>query len=256
MKRLSSFFSALFSFRCLIAGFHLALGYNMKILFLTQHFYPEPNFVTTDIANFLCAQSHSVSVITAHPNYPYGKFYSSVKSIKPKISVENGVRILRLPFIPNHNLSKLKRGISYLSFLLMTMFSSLFFERKPDVVVVYQTPFSMGIAALIYKYLFRSKIIYICADLWPESFTASKINVANKFYQLLYSYSKWINKFADILVCTTKGTVERYAQDGIKRNKLVYIPVWISASASLFEDNTEIKKEKDDKNFSLVYAGN
>ena len=44
----------------------------MKILIVSQHFYPEP-FRINDIAVSLVQLGHEVSVVTGLPNYPSGK---------------------------------------------------------------------------------------------------------------------------------------------------------------------------------------
>ncbi|GAB6189649.1 hypothetical protein JCM30566_13900 [Marinitoga arctica] len=56
----------------------------MKILFVTQHFYPE-QFRINDIFFELAKRGHKVTVLTGLPNYPSGKIpkeYKFFKNIK------------------------------------------------------------------------------------------------------------------------------------------------------------------------------
>lgn len=46
----------------------------MKILIVTQYFYPE-NFKSNDLAFELKKRGHDVTVLTGIPNYPEGKIY-------------------------------------------------------------------------------------------------------------------------------------------------------------------------------------
>ena len=46
----------------------------MKILLVTQYFYPE-NFKGNDIAFEMQKKGHEVTVLTGIPNYPKGKFF-------------------------------------------------------------------------------------------------------------------------------------------------------------------------------------
>ena len=46
----------------------------MKLLILSQYFWPE-NFRINDVAEGLASRGHSVTVYTALPNYPAGKFF-------------------------------------------------------------------------------------------------------------------------------------------------------------------------------------
>ena len=46
----------------------------MKILIVTPHFYPE-NFRINDFAESFSTRGHNITVLTAIPDYPGGKFY-------------------------------------------------------------------------------------------------------------------------------------------------------------------------------------
>lgn len=46
----------------------------MRILLVTQYFYPE-QFKSNDLAFELQKRGHQVTVLTGLPNYPGGKFY-------------------------------------------------------------------------------------------------------------------------------------------------------------------------------------
>ena len=46
----------------------------MKILLVTQYFYPE-NFRSNDIAFEFARRGHQVDVLTSIPNYPIGKYF-------------------------------------------------------------------------------------------------------------------------------------------------------------------------------------
>jgi glycosyltransferase involved in cell wall biosynthesis len=222
----------------------------MKALLLSQHFYPEPNFITKDLADALCASVQSVDAVVAHPNYPHGKFYDSVKSIWPSKERLGNLTVWRLPMYPSHDRSKIRRFFHYMSFAWVAQLLLPFICIRPKIVVVYQSPFTTALAALFYKYIFGARLIYVIADLWPESFAASGINVHPLLSKILYGYSRWINRRADHIICTTRGMQKRYEADGIKKNNLTYLPLWVDASGG------ELPKLKAEMNFSCVYAGN
>ena len=46
----------------------------MKILIVTQNFYPE-NFKINDLCLELTKRGHELTILTGKPNYPKGKFY-------------------------------------------------------------------------------------------------------------------------------------------------------------------------------------
>lgn len=222
-----------------------------KVLMVTMHYFPEPNFVTKDIADQFSDSGHDVTVITGFPNYPLGRFYDSVKSIWPKVEYDGKTRIIRLPLFPDRSLSKIRRFFSYLSFTFAAALVVPFVFR-PSVAFIYQTPFTVGLVAILVKLLYRTKVYYISADLWPESFEAAGVTSSSPLLKILYYYSRFINRRADFLVCSTNGIAKRYIQDGISPDKVCVVPVWVDIPKNPAPDNYHKKiSEK-----RVVYAGN
>ncbi|HLM76383.1 MAG TPA: methyltransferase domain-containing protein [Polyangiaceae bacterium] len=204
----------------------------IRVLLLSLHYRPEPNFITADVAQRLAREGFAVTVVTAHPNYPLGRFYDSVSTFVPARSEEGGVSVWRLPFLPDHSTSKLRRFLAYGSFTLAAALFAPFAEPSPDLVWVYNAPFTTGAAALWFRYARGSKIGFICPDLWPESFEAAGVSPPRPILQWMYAYSRWINRRADLLVATTRGMLRRYEADGIPRSRLRFAPLWVDGVAS------------------------
>lgn len=225
----------------------------MKALLISQYYNPEKGFITTDVAELLAGSGIDTIVLTTFPSFPQGKFYDSVKSIWPEKTKEGKVNVWRIPHYPSHNLSKVKRFFSYISFCLSSLFFAPFVVGRPKIVLVYQTPFTSAIPSLWHKWVSKSKLVYIVADLWPESFSASGLLQQNStLMNLMYKYSRWINSQADLIICSTKGTAQRYNNDGISSNKLAYIPVWTQCPENI--DNNQYRNTATTK--TIIYAGN
>lgn len=223
-----------------------------RVLVLSLHYKPEPNFITADVAEALAAGDAKVTVVTVHPNYPTGHFYPGVKPWQISRKVENGVTVWRLPYYTDHSLSPIKRTLSYLSFTLVVGLFAPIVAGKPKTVWVYHGPFMTAIAGLFFKWAYGSRIIYTCADLWPESFVASDVKLPSRLLSLLYRYSRWINRRADLLICATRGTVDRYRRDGIPPHKLEYVPVWVEGVGDVIPDRSSGRSGTP----NIVYAGN
>ena len=221
-----------------------------RLLVLTQLYRPEPNFITADVAEAM-AESMDVVVVTAHPNYPFGKFYPNTRWWLPRRTVENGVTVWRLPMYPDHSLSNLKRGLSFLSFAVVASLFAPFVAGRPAVVWVYHGIFTTGIASLWFKFVTRSRIVFTCADLWPECFVASGVSRHPVMLKLLFAYRRFINRQADELICSTRGTMNTYAADGIATSRLKYVPVWVEG---IQEAVQPVANGAGDKR--IVYAGN
>jgi colanic acid biosynthesis glycosyl transferase WcaI len=203
-----------------------------RVLVLTQVYHPEPNFITADVAEAL-AEHCDVTVVTAHPNYPHGRFYPGVRYLRIDKSVSNGVTVWRVPFIPDHSLSPVRRAISYLSFAIIASIVSPLVAGRPDTVWVYHGPFTTGLAALFFKLAYRSKLVFTCADLWPDSFMAAGVVKSRLLMDLAGAYNRFLHRAADSIVCATRGTKRRFAEEGIPRDRLSIIPVWIGGTGEL-----------------------
>lgn len=196
-----------------------------SLVVLTQHYRPEPNFITADVAEML-AVDFDVTVVTAHPNYPEGRFYPGVRSWRPERRRENGVTVWRLPMFPYHGRRAIGRFCSYLSFAFAAALWAPLVAPRPAVAWVYHGPFTVGLAALWYR-LVGTRVVFTCADLWPESFLAAQVHGDGLVMRLMFAYSRAINRVAHLLICSTRGTMRRYAADGRPASALCYVPVWI-----------------------------
>jgi glycosyltransferase involved in cell wall biosynthesis len=224
-----------------------------RILVLSQHYRPEPNFIAADVAEAL-AQHADVMVVTAHPNYPTGRFYPGTRYWRPTKTLENGVTVWRVPFLPDHSTSKLRRMVSYLSFALAAALVAPFVAPRPTLVWVYQGPFTTMLAALWYRFVRRVPIVLTCADLWPESFTAAGVAHPGVIVSLALRYRRVMNRLATLIICSTRGTYERFAAEGIPRERLRFVPVWVDGIPAEEELLPDRAAEGSDP--VVVYAGN
>ena len=97
----------------------------MKILLLTQYFWPE-NFRVNELALELNKNGHKVTVLTGRPNYPSGKILNDFTLNKKKYSELNGIKIHRIPLRPRKT-GKLNLFLNYLSFVIYGTIYCLFF---------------------------------------------------------------------------------------------------------------------------------
>lgn len=81
----------------------LSLISAMKILFLTQSYWPEPvgsSVVNTDMAEWLVENGHEVHVLTIRPNYPERRIYPEYEDGERDQEEKAGVVINRFPVAP------------------------------------------------------------------------------------------------------------------------------------------------------------
>lgn len=220
-----------------------------RLLVIAQYYTPEPNFITSDVAEAM-ARRADVVVIAAQPNYGQDWFYPGTRWWRPRRTEENGAVVWRLPMMPYHGRSQMRRALSYLSFGLLATLWAPWVAGRPSVVWIYQTPFTLAFAALWFRVVYGSRLIYTYADLWPEAFVAAGVARPGAVMRLLFATRRWFNRRAAAIICSTRGTLARFAEEGIDVGRLHYVPVWV--------DGIDLRRQPAPGTGArrIVYAGN
>lgn len=90
----------------------------------------------------------------------------------PIREAKDGVSIRRLRYMQLSRRSRLGRLINYFSFTLSVLLH-LFEIRNYRAVIVYSNPPVLPIAAILANKLFKTKIIFVSYDVYPEVAYAS-----------------------------------------------------------------------------------
>ena len=234
--------------------------YKMKILLLSQYFWPE-TFIINDLVRKLTEQGHEVVVATAKPNYPGGDVFEGYKAwgIQREQFAES-VDVIRVPLWPRGRGGSKNLILNYLSFVITGFFLLpwLLRGRKFDSIVVFaMSPITQVIPAIPLKWLKRAHLAAWIQDLWPESLAATGFVRNPLMLRMVGWMVKGIYACCDTLLLQSYAffdPVARYAS----RSKLVYYP----NSIELPSDNAaqpEIPRQLIDElkeNFCVVFAGN
>ena len=229
----------------------------MKILYVSQYFYPE-TFRGNDIVFDFVKKGHEVTVITGKPNYPLGTFYQGYNFWGVKKETINGADVIRIPTFPRGKGGALKLILNYLSFYVFSYPYSRFKTDKDfDIIFVQQlSPVTMSMPAIwALKRNKKAKLYLWVLDLWPESVTATT-GIANKFIiGLLNKLVKHIYDKSDFILISSKLFEKSIKQRSINK-EIIYFPNW---AESIYEE-TELNKEYDlpilPNGFNIMFAGN
>jgi len=224
----------------------------MKILVVSQYFYPETFRVNT-LCVELVKRGHEVTVLTGYPQYPQGKIYDGYGFDKPYETDWNGVKIERIKMRP--------RGKTPLG-LLLNCYSFVGegkkwvkkCKEKYDAVYVFEvSPVTVGLPAVAYKKKFGTPIYFNVQDLWPENVeivlgihNKLVIGTINKIVDKIYSAS---NK----ILCSSNSFVENIAERGVPREKLVFWPQFCTKPSLANVTKPECYS---DNCFNIVFTGN
>lgn len=146
----------------------------MRIGMISQWYEPEAGSAAhpTAIARALRARGHEVDVLTGFPSYPLGRVHSGYSMKLRQVEEREGVRLLRVPDVPSHDDKAVRRALSLTSFAVSATVQ-VGWLRHVDACLVYLTPATVGLAAVVLKRLTGVPYVLYVQDLWPETVTAS-----------------------------------------------------------------------------------
>jgi glycosyltransferase involved in cell wall biosynthesis len=141
---------------------------------ITQWYEPETRSAAhpTAIARALAARGHELRVLTGYPSYPQGKVYAGYQMRVHTDEVIDGIRLRRVPDVPSHDRSALRRAMTLTSFAASAT-AQVGWLRGADVCLVYLTPATVGVAGMTLRRLWGVPYALYVQDLWPEVVAAS-----------------------------------------------------------------------------------
>lgn len=234
----------------------------MKICIFTNHFYPE-DFKVNDIAFELIKKDYEITVITAIPDYPQGKFYSGYSFFKRRREIVNGAVVIRLPIIPRGKGNRPALFFNYISYFLSVFFFTLFHavNNKYDAVFVHLTsPFFVGIPAVILKHRQKIPLVFWALDLWPESLSSAGGIKNRLFLGFLTKIVRYVYSNCDKILIGSHGFKNSICGKGDFFDKLVYFPNWAETivSSKEFYEYQQIEPfvNFDKNDFIILFTGN
>ena len=235
----------------------------MRVCIFTNHFYPE-DFKVNEIAFELAKLGYEITVLTAIPDYPKGKFFEGYSLFKRRREIVNGVKVIRLPIIPRGKGGAIRLVLNYISYFFCLSFFTFFhgFRNKYERIFVHLTsPFFIGVCAKKLSKRQNIPMIFWTLDLWPESLISAG-GFKNKLLinQQTRMVSKVYEQCSKILI-GSKGFENSICEKGDFKDKLVYFPNWAEDVKGECPADFDIKaiepfasKKEDD--FILLFAGN
>lgn len=201
----------------------------MRVLIITQYFYPENNFRSTEMATELVKRGHTVDALVGIPNYPKGKYFDGYGVFSKRHEVIDGVNVYRAFQTPRGK-GGWRLPVNYFSFVITACLRILFqfaWKKKYDAVIVYEpSPVFQAIPAILYKKLRKTPVYFWIMDIWPDAMMSGG-GVKNE--RLLNSVAKvvrWIYNRCDKLMVCSKRMADSVMEQGDYSEKLLYYPNW------------------------------
>ena len=225
------------------------------ILFLCQFFYPEYNSSATlpfDTARYLAQSGYSVGALCGYP-----REYNASGKV-PVRETKNGVSIRRLHYMQLSRHSKLGRLINYFSFTLSVLLH-IFEIKDYQAVIVYSNPPVLPIAAILANRLFKTKIIFVSYDVYPEvAYASGSLREGSTVSSVMQRINRSLFQRAESVVALT-DEMREYLLDHrpeLSADRIVTISNWAHEATAGSKSVARAELGYTDEDFIVAYFGN
>ncbi|MDO9419781.1 MAG: glycosyltransferase family 4 protein [Herminiimonas sp.] len=232
--------------------------YPLKILVVSQYFWPE-NFRINDLASELKKKGHEVTVLTGYPNYPDGKVFEDFTRNPHLYSLYDGVEVVRVPLFPRGQ-GAFRLALNYASFALSACFFGVLKLRKKkfDRIFVFEpSPVTVGLPAILLRWLKKAPVAFWVLDLWPDSLKAVGVVKSRVVLRLVGYLVSFIYSRCDVLLAQSKSFVIHIQKYCRKDQKIEFFPNW---AEDIFSDQISVEPAEElmqfEGTFKILFAGN
>ena len=149
-----------------------AEGRRLRVLVVSQYYWPEHCPIPTLLAEELQRRGHEVRVLTTFPNYPTGRLPDGQRQRPHVVETVRGVRVHRVPMLLDRSERTLRRAASYASFALSSALRGRL-GMSADVVYVYATQMTPALGPVLWRRRGGPPFVLHVQDLWPDSITSA-----------------------------------------------------------------------------------
>lgn len=195
-------------------------------LILTQYYPPEigaPQIRLRSVARELQRYGIQVEVLTALPNYPAGKIFPGYSGRWKFREIIDGVSVTRTWVYAGTGKSKLIRLANYLSFTLTALLAALTGPR-PDIMFVESQPLSLGVVAVLMKWLRKVPYVYNVPDLQVDVAREMGFMKHEGMLKLAFRLENFFLSQAWKISTVTHQFIEHFRERGFSREKTTFLP--------------------------------
>ena len=203
---------------------------NMRVLILSYFYEPAPIPKPHQLAVGLKEMGHQVRTITAFPNYPHGSLYEGYHLRPWQSEMIDGIPVLRLPLVPDHSRSSMRRILSYTSFMASSSILGPFGSGAADTMYVWHPPLTMGVSAWLIGLLRRVPFVYGVHDLWPEAIAATGMVKNQRFLKWMGKLEGFVYRRASAIGVVSPGYKRNLVGKGVPANKVHVLNDWADES--------------------------
>lgn len=144
----------------------------MRILYVSQYYPPETNAPAarvSELAREWARLGRRVTVLTGFPQHPAGIKRPQDRGVLYRKERDAGTRIERVYLFAARNAGRVRRAISFVSFMVSAIVLGTFRVRRPDVVIATSPQLLTVVAGWWLAKVKRAPLVFEVRDVWPES---------------------------------------------------------------------------------------
>ena len=206
-----------------------------NILIITDSYPPEIRSAAQlmkDLADGLRGRGYNIWVATSYPKY---NLVTSENIIWPKVTDENGAKVLRINTLPHHKVNFIIRGIAQL------LLPYIFFreikkniKEKIDIVIVHSPPLPLAITAYKIKKFYNAKYILNLHDIFPQNAIDLGILKSKFLIKFFERMEKKAYQNSDLIVVPSSSHKEFIQEKrNVSKQKIHVIHHWIDTGPFL-----------------------
>jgi glycosyltransferase involved in cell wall biosynthesis len=150
-------------------------------------------------------------------------------------------------------------ALYYLSLALSgSLLAPFLFFNKIDLIFVYQpSPITVGVPALVLKWLENLPIIIWVQDIWPETLAATGMVRSETLLKLIGRLVRLIYRSCDRVLVQSRAFAKRIESLGVSSARIFYLPNTAESLYRPLQVSQDAPEQKlMPKGFRLVFAGN
>ena len=203
----------------------------MRFLILGLNYLPESTSIgpyTADLAEFLAARGHHVSVVTGFPMAPQWRIWEGYRGrwlMREKI---NGVPVLRtFLYVPTQPKKTFQRILFDLSSALSSLLGGLF-VGPADLVIVVSPPLQLGLTGWLLSLIKRAPFFFHIQDLIPDAAVATGMLLEDSWaVRFARAIERFIYREAIGIGVISDGFMHNLVAKGVPDKKIVVLPNYI-----------------------------
>lgn len=229
----------------------------MRLLVVTQYFWPE-NFRINDLVSELVSRGHQVTVLTGHPNYPAGEFFSEFLAAPDDFNQYAGAEVVRV-----RHTARGKGGVrlmlNYLTFALSATCGGLWKLRGRDFDAIFcyePSPITVGLPAAALRAVKKAPLAFWVLDLWPETLHAIGVIKSPALLRAVGKLVSFVYNRCDVILAQSRAFVPNIVKYAGPSARVEYFPSWAESVFDMTEVVPAAEMERDSSVFTVMFAGN